>query len=89
MKTDKQFINTLEDNIRHRGAPTKLISDSAKVEISQKVKDILHALCISNGRVNPTSSNRTLQSIGTRPSSPSPTLSFIALAPLHPSGFSA
>jgi hypothetical protein len=36
MKTDKQFINTLEDNIRHRGAPTKLISDSAKVEISQK-----------------------------------------------------
>jgi hypothetical protein len=39
MKTDKYFMNMLEDNIRHCGAPTKLISDSAKVEISNKVKD--------------------------------------------------
>jgi hypothetical protein len=48
MKTDKQFVNTLEENIRCCGAPTKLISDSAKVEISRKVKDILCALCISD-----------------------------------------
>jgi hypothetical protein len=48
MKTDKQFVNTLEDNIRRCGAPTKLISDSAKVETSNKVKDILRALCISD-----------------------------------------
>jgi len=27
MKTDKEFINTLEDNIRRRGAMDKLISD--------------------------------------------------------------
>ena len=27
MKTDKQFINTLEDNIRKRGAIDKLVSD--------------------------------------------------------------
>jgi hypothetical protein len=46
MKTDKQFVNTLEDNIWCCRAPTKLILDSAKVEISNKVKDILYALCI-------------------------------------------
>jgi hypothetical protein len=39
MKTDKQFVNTLEDNIRCCGAPTQLISDSANVEINRKVKD--------------------------------------------------
>ena len=37
----KQFVNTLEDNIRFRGAMTKLSSDNAKVEISNKIKDIL------------------------------------------------
>ena len=41
LKSQKQFVNTLEDNIRFRGAMTKLISDYAKVEISDKVKDIL------------------------------------------------
>ena len=41
MKTEKQFINTLQDIIRQRGAPTKLVSDNAQVEISNKVKDIL------------------------------------------------
>ena len=41
LKSQKQFVNTLEDNIRFRGAMTKLISDYAKVEISNKVKEIL------------------------------------------------
>ncbi len=41
MKSTKQFVNTLEDNIRFRGAMSKLISDYAQVEISNKVKDIL------------------------------------------------
>ena len=41
LKSQKQFVNTLEDNIRFRGAMTKLISDYAKVDISNKVKDIL------------------------------------------------
>ena len=31
MKTDKQFVNTLEDNIRQRGAMDKLISDRFQV----------------------------------------------------------
>jgi Reverse transcriptase (RNA-dependent DNA polymerase) len=53
IKTDKQFVNTLEDNIRYRGAPTKLISDRAQVEISQKVLDILRTLCISDWQSEP------------------------------------
>lgn len=46
MKLDKQFVNTLEDNIRKRGAIDKLISDIAKVEIIKRVQDILRALLI-------------------------------------------
>lgn len=53
IKTDKQFVNTLEDNIRYRGAPTKLISDRAQVEISNKVLDILRTLCISDWQSEP------------------------------------
>ena len=37
MKSGKQFVNTLEDNIRRWGAMDKLLSDSAKTEISKKV----------------------------------------------------
>ena len=44
MKSGKQFINTLEDNIRRRGAMDKLLSGSAKTEISNKVMDIFRAL---------------------------------------------
>ena len=33
MKFTKQFVNTLEDNVRFRGVPTKLVSDRAQVEI--------------------------------------------------------
>lgn len=48
MSTEKEFVNTLEDEIRKRGAMDKLISDSAEVEISARVKDILRALCIDD-----------------------------------------
>ena len=48
MKSGKQFVNTLVDNIRRRGARDKLLSDSAKTEISNKVMDILRAYHISN-----------------------------------------
>jgi hypothetical protein len=41
IKSDKQFVNTLLDNITQRGAPTKLISDRAQVEISERVKQVL------------------------------------------------
>ena len=53
MKTDKQFVNTLEDNIRRRGAPSRLLSDRAQVEISKKVVDILRALCIGDWQSEP------------------------------------
>ena len=48
MKSGKQFVNTQEDNIRRQGAMDKLLSDSAKTEISNKVMDILRAYHISN-----------------------------------------
>lgn len=48
MKTDKQFVNVLLDNIRRQGAMTKLISDRAQVEISNKVQDILRNLMIAD-----------------------------------------
>ena len=48
MKSGKQFVNTLEDNIRRQGAMDKLLSDSAETEISNKVMDILRAYHISN-----------------------------------------
>jgi hypothetical protein len=47
LKTDKEFVNTLEDNIREWGAMSKLISDCAKAETTEYVKHILHALVIS------------------------------------------
>ena len=48
MKSGKQFVSTLKDNIRRRGAMDKLLSDSAKPEISKKGMDILRAYHISN-----------------------------------------
>ena len=53
IKTDKQFVNTLEDNIIQRGAPNKLLSDRAQVIISNKVLDILRTLCIGNWQSEP------------------------------------
>ena len=47
LKMDKEFVNTLEDNIRERGAMSKLISDCTKAEMSEGVKQIFCALVIS------------------------------------------
>ena len=58
MKSGKQFVNTLEDNIRRRGAIDKLLSDSAKTEISNKVMDILRAYHISNWHSEPYHQNQ-------------------------------
>jgi hypothetical protein len=40
-KTDKQLVNTLQDNIIQRGAPLKLLSDRGQAIVSHKVADIL------------------------------------------------
>jgi hypothetical protein len=53
MKTEKQFVNTLEDNIRERGAMVRLLSDRAQVEISSRVVSILRALSIGQWQSEP------------------------------------
>jgi hypothetical protein len=53
MKTDKEFVNALEDHIRYRGAMDKLISDRAQVEISKKVTDITRAYNIDQWQSEP------------------------------------
>ena len=58
MKSGKQFVNTLEDNIWRRGAMDKLLSDSAKTEISNEVMDILRAYHISNWHSEPYHQNQ-------------------------------
>jgi hypothetical protein len=46
-KSDKQFVNTLEDNIVRPGAPHKLISNSAQVTFGCKFQDILQFICLN------------------------------------------
>ncbi len=58
LQSSKQFVNTLEDNIRFRGAMTQLISDYAKVEISNKVKDILRMYHSSSWHSEPYHQNQ-------------------------------
>ncbi|EEC43775.1 predicted protein [Phaeodactylum tricornutum CCAP 1055/1] len=53
MKTDKEFVNALEDHIRYRGAMDKLISDRAQAEISKKVTDITRAYHIDQWQSEP------------------------------------
>ena len=59
LKSQKQFVHLLEDNIRFRGAMTKLISDYAKVEISNKVKDILRMYYSSRWNSEPYHQNQS------------------------------
>jgi len=58
MKTDKQFVNTLEDIIRDRGAPTRLLSDHAILIRSNRVADILRAYCIGQWTSEPHRQNQ-------------------------------
>ena len=53
IKNQKQFINTLYDNIRFRGAMTTLITDGGRYEISQKVADLLRSLFIKQYESEP------------------------------------
>jgi hypothetical protein len=49
LKTDKEFVNTFEDNIQEQEAMDKqLISDCAKADNSNRVKNIICALCVSS-----------------------------------------
>ena len=53
LKSPKQFVNSLEDNIRKRGAMDKLLSDRAQTEIGTRAQDILRALFISSWQSEP------------------------------------
>jgi hypothetical protein len=53
IKSNKQFVNTLLDNITQCGAPTRLISDRAQVEISERVKQVLRPLHIATWQSEP------------------------------------
>ena len=48
LKSPKQFVNLLEDNIQKCGAMDKLVSDQVQTEIGQREQDILQALFISS-----------------------------------------
>ncbi len=53
MKTEAQFVSTLQDNIRERGAMSRLLSDRAQVEISNRVRGVLRALHIGQWQSEP------------------------------------
>jgi hypothetical protein len=59
LKTDEEFVNTLEDNIREWGAMDKLIGDCAKAEMGSRVKEILHTLLIQAWHSEPYHQNQT------------------------------
>ena len=53
IKSTKQFIDTLSDNIRKQGSMDTLISDGGKYEISQQVTDLLRSLFIQDYQSEP------------------------------------
>ena len=53
MHNEDQFVDTLQDQIRTRGAMDKLISDRATTQISARVADILRAWCIAAWQSEP------------------------------------
>jgi hypothetical protein len=53
MKSAASFLGVLTDQIIDHGVPTKWISDSAKVETSMAVHDILHTYGISSWQSEP------------------------------------
>ena len=53
IKSQKQFINTLYDNIKTRGAMDTIITDGGKYEISKNVADLLRSLFIKQYESEP------------------------------------
>ena len=75
IKSTKQFINTLSDNIRKRGAMDTLISDGGKYEISQQVTDLLRSLFIQDYQSEPIINTKIRLKIVLNLPSVTPTLS--------------
>ena len=53
IKSQKQFINTIYDNIKSRGAMNTIITDGRKYEISTKIADLLRSLFIKQYESEP------------------------------------
>ena len=60
MLTDGDFVGSLEDEIRYRGAMDLLISDMAKAEISARVRAILRAFQIKDWQSEPHHQNQNI-----------------------------
>ena len=60
LKSPKQFVNSLKDNIWKRGAMDKLVSDRAPTEIGKHAHNILQALLISSWQSEPHQQQQTL-----------------------------
>ena len=83
MMTDKKLVNTLEDNIRKRGAMDKIISNSVQSDIFNRVKDILRSLFIDDWKSEPCYQHQTSLKENIRLQRGRPTLSSIEQARLH------
>jgi hypothetical protein len=68
VKTDKDFVNTLEDNIRERRAMDKLNSNCTHAETRNCIKDIHRALVLADWQSEPYHENQTLPRFGMPPS---------------------
>ena len=54
VKTDQQFVSTLEDSIHQRGAMDQLVSDRAQAEVGNRAQQrILRAYCIDDWQSKP------------------------------------
>lgn len=58
VKTEAQFLQTLQDNVRKRGAMNKLVSDRAQAEVSSAVKDYMRWLLIDDWQSEPHRQNQ-------------------------------
>ena len=64
--SDKDFASTLMDEVRKYGAMDKLVSDNAKAEISERVKDILRTFLIDDWQSEPYKGNQNFAERGWR-----------------------
>lgn len=53
LKSEKQFLSALQDEIRKRGAPNRLITDRAKVETSEQTKRFLRSIIVGDWQSEP------------------------------------
>ena len=88
IKSTKQFINTLSDNIRNRGAMDTLISDGGKYEISMRVTDLLIPYSSKIISLNLITNTKIRLKIALDLTSITPTLSLTPLVALLSVGYS-